>query len=263
MSKVLVVAHPDDEILFFSSILQAMDKIVFCFSKCESHAISIGRQEVQTLYPLPNTEWLNLDEADVFGEANWNKPAICDFGLVVGRNADRYRKNFDVMTTKLSDILEGFDEVYTHNPWGEYGHEEHVSVFQAVVHVVKQNSGARILVSGYVSDHSRRLFLARKGLLDGFVCHGVTPIDLCDRLKHLYVKNKCWTWNDNYQWPTDEIFLEIRRCGIVEPPDGSGAHPPVMYFSKSFRFGRLKRALNTITPQIVKLLLFRFLHKWR
>ena len=53
--SIIVSAHPDDEILWFSSIAEKVDKIVFCFSDCDSHPDwSTGREKSLSEYPIKN-----------------------------------------------------------------------------------------------------------------------------------------------------------------------------------------------------------------
>ena len=51
--KILIVAHPDDEVLFFSSILKNVDKIIVCFGRSSDQVITKGRELLQEHYPLP------------------------------------------------------------------------------------------------------------------------------------------------------------------------------------------------------------------
>ena len=44
----------------------------------------------------------------------------------------KYINNFDILVKKLTFELKDFKNVFTHNPWGEYGHEEHIQVFKAI-----------------------------------------------------------------------------------------------------------------------------------
>ena len=54
--KILIVAHPDDEVLFFSSILKDVDKVIVCFGPSDDEIISKGRKLLQQYYPLQNIE---------------------------------------------------------------------------------------------------------------------------------------------------------------------------------------------------------------
>ena len=50
---ILVVAHPDDECLFFSSVIDKVSTIIFCFSKIpDEKNISIGREKAFKEFPL-------------------------------------------------------------------------------------------------------------------------------------------------------------------------------------------------------------------
>ena len=52
----IVVAHPDDEILWASSILLNAEKVIICFSDSEDNEKkSEGRKNIQKNYPLKNT----------------------------------------------------------------------------------------------------------------------------------------------------------------------------------------------------------------
>ena len=64
MKKAIVVAHPDDEILFFSSIIETVDKIIVCFGPSSSKKVTDGRKLLQSRYPLKNIEWLNVQESN-------------------------------------------------------------------------------------------------------------------------------------------------------------------------------------------------------
>ena len=83
MKKAIVVAHPDDEILFFSSVLEAVDEIIICFGPSSSNVVSDGRKRLQGKYPLKNIEWLNIQESNVFLSANWNSPKLNEYGIDV------------------------------------------------------------------------------------------------------------------------------------------------------------------------------------
>ena len=64
----IVVAHPDDEILFASSILEKASHVFICFSDIpferEIHStITKGRRNIQKKYPLTNVTFLDIAQA--------------------------------------------------------------------------------------------------------------------------------------------------------------------------------------------------------
>jgi LmbE family N-acetylglucosaminyl deacetylase len=143
----LVMAHPDDEALWVSSLLSRMERIVFCFETLPSSpALGEGRRrslvELPRLVelPLPNVTSLGLQESEVFNSAAWPNPVETDYGLAVRRigrsmpgfSETRYRATHGQLVAALRPLLARSPSVITHNPWGEYGHEDHVQVFRAV-----------------------------------------------------------------------------------------------------------------------------------
>jgi hypothetical protein len=209
-NSALVVAHPDDEILWFPFSMGKVGKIVFSFIDCPSNPQwSIGRKQVMTEYPLRNLISLDLPESEVFNKIDWNNPEIGDYGVKFNAKtnaAQNYEKNFFQLKKKLAQNLQGFKRVITHNPWGEYGNEEHVQVYR-VVKTLQSELGFDIWFSNYFSTKSFSLFSRYLGQLDENVL--INPIDqnLIKSIKAIYEKNKCWTWYENWEWENDEILI--------------------------------------------------------
>lgn len=229
---VLVVAHPDDEILWFSSILNQVASVLVCFSGVPSSTqVSEGRRRALAQLSLRNLQSLDLVEAEVFNSADWPDPDPVGYGVRVryreNSSADfsarRYAQNFDELREQLRKKLAGRRLVFTHNPWGEYGHEEHVQVFRAV-ESLKNELGFRLLVSGYASPRSSGLFGRYAAQLrGGFITRQTRP-DSADVFKKIYQAHGCWTWYDDYAWPEQESFLEWGGADVHLHP---GAHAPL------------------------------------
>ena len=66
MKRIIIVAHPDDEILFFSSLLNTVDKIVVCFGPSKNQTLSKGREKLKSQYPLSSVQWLNIHQSDTY-----------------------------------------------------------------------------------------------------------------------------------------------------------------------------------------------------
>ena len=49
----------------------------------------------------------------------------------------------------------------------------------------------------------------KEGLLSNDVQYKTINRDLCEKLKKIYISTFCWTWNDNYRWPKNELFIRI------------------------------------------------------
>jgi LmbE family N-acetylglucosaminyl deacetylase len=227
----LVMAHPDDEALWATSVLSRMERIVFCFEVMASRPDwSEGRRRSLAEYPLPRVTQLGLQESEVFSGAAWPEPEETDYGLKVRRrpgarpgfSEKRYRENHRLLVEELRPILTGYEAVITHNPWGEYGHEEHVQVFRAVANL-QAEMGFALWVPGYVSNKSYPLMLRHLSRLDGRVSCQPTDPELGARLKALYTENECWTWFDDYVWPVQECFHRWIGPGEQPAPPRSGS----------------------------------------
>lgn len=216
--SALVVAHPDDEILWFSSIVDKVDIIIFCFIDFTPQpAIGSGRRKVISDYPLSNVLTLDLTEAGSFNGADWTDPKEDNYGLDITSNKDiavQYRNNFHSVHERLSRLLDGYQNIYTHNPWGEYGHEDHVQVYR-VLESIKKQQGFNLWFSNYGGNRSSTLMLNYiSGFHSRYISFSTNP-ELVKKISYLYKKYKCWTWYDDYEWFNEECF--------INDPDTSGS----------------------------------------
>ncbi|BAU48086.1 hypothetical protein SVA_1524 [Sulfurifustis variabilis] len=225
----LVVAHPDDEVLWFSSLLRDVDLVLFCFEEVRSRPEwTEGRRRALADYPLPGVDSLRLTESEVFNGADWRRPECTEQGLAVTRNDDSfpafseavYRANFERLRRGLGERLaQGFTRVYTHNPWGEYGHEEHVQVYRAVK-AVQPALGFELWVDNYCSNKSHELMLRYVNGFHSDYATAATDPGLGEQLERLYRRYGCWTWFDDYVWFTHECFQRDRDVARGEPVAG-------------------------------------------
>ena len=217
--SIIIVAHPDDEVLWFSSILDRVNEIVVCFVGSESNPWwSVGRRKSLAEYPVKNISTLDIDQTEVFDAADWENPVITDYGLEIANGkvpdrSEKYKANFYVLKQRLEERLDGYRNVFTHNPWGEYGHEEHVQVYR-VVKDLQSRMGFNLWYSNYVSDKSLRLMSKS---IDRFQFESVaskTNKTLALEIKEVYKKNKCWTWFNDWEWFPEELLIrEVSQEG--------------------------------------------------
>lgn len=231
--SALVVAHPDDEVLWFSSILEKAGKVVVCFLDVPSRPDwTQGRGESLRNYPRKNVISLELMESEVFAGAAWPDPLPAEYGLIVklspgsmpGFSTERYERNFEKLRRQLRSELANCRDVFTHNPWGEYGHEEHVQVFRAV-DSIREELGFRLWFSNYFSNKSHGLMLRYMAAIDSRHFSLKTQPTLGKRLQMLYSRNGCWTWYSDYEWPETEAF--ILWSGNHEAPTRAGTVIPM------------------------------------
>lgn len=224
---IVVVAHPDDEILWASSLLACAKKIIMCYGDSpESAQVSAGRRALLRQFPLKSVVSLDITEARVYQMADWRRPVETAHGIRCGRDG-AYARNFRLVMDALREHLDDGDLVVTHNPWGEYGHEEHVQVYRAVS-ALRQQKDFRLFVTGYVSD--RVLHFMERNVPRLGPASAMLPTDkaLCSQLKQLYEANDAWTWDAGYEWPDRECFYEVTKPDApLRAGEGTMASLPV------------------------------------
>jgi hypothetical protein len=161
----------------------------------------------------------------------WPNPRQTTFGVdiynglmdeMLGRcalPAARYQQNYGKLCNMLMERLRGVEDVVTHNPWGEYGHEEHVQVCSAVLNCGTR-LGFRMWVSNYVSYKSMKYMLSQKSLLGKPLPSFRTDCQIARELKHLYSKHGVWTWSEDHVWPDFETYFPI---GVASEKTSGGA----------------------------------------
>lgn len=214
----IVMAHPDDEVLWASSILADAERVILCYGDFPGRpTFSAGRRQAVSDLPLRAVESLDVTEAATFEHAAWPEPEDIAEGLMPkplpfklhGVVLAAYRANFQALCRLLEERLAGVSDVVTHNPWGEYGHEDHVQVFRAVEHVSRR-LGFRIWVTGYVAEKAVVLMQRHLRHFGPPTRPMQTDKDLSDQLRQIYIDNGCWTWSEDYVWPDREWFFPLR-----------------------------------------------------
>ena len=119
---------------------------------------------------------------------------------------ERYESNYTKLLEGLRESLAGCRSVYTHNPWGEYGHAEHIQVHNAVT-ALQSEIGYTVWFSNYVGAASwtlarglaARLSWARRAL--------VRPdVATARALMRVYRRYGAWTWTSVHRWPAQEVM---------------------------------------------------------
>lgn len=263
----VVMAHPDDEVLWASSVLATAGRVILCFGDSPGRpAFSEGRRRAVGALPLSGVESLEVVEASAFDQATWPIPEETPEGLALrkmpfnlhGAGLAAYRANFETLCRALEERLKGLTDVVTHNPWGEYGHEDHVQVFRAV-EAVQQKLGFRIWVTCYVSDKAVILMQRHLYRLGQPSPPLGTDKALGDQLRRIYTENGCWTWPQAYVWPDQEWFYPLLPNSIEAPPVTPCQVQPVRMNMIRFDFrplgrtaGFLKSGLRHVKYRLVR-----------
>jgi len=112
--RLLVVAHPDDETLFFSAAIQQQRELPWVVI-CVTDGNADGQGSARALQFKQACKKLKAAKS-----LHWDFPDI-------------YEKRLDI--SRLTEMLRSLPkptEVYTHGPAGEYGHPHHQDVSFAV-----------------------------------------------------------------------------------------------------------------------------------
>jgi LmbE family N-acetylglucosaminyl deacetylase len=178
--NTLLIAHPDDEVIFFWWALKEIDKIVCCSSDLNN----------------PERVWCKNRKKALFavGEA-LNVPVKCfDYNSEFHRLQPRIKELINLQSN-IKQEVEG--TIYTHNFWGEYGHLDHILVNQIALSLCN-----RMVVSDIVDDG--QWFNVRKLNQGRLFRQAEIDMDLYNQLKEIYDKHGCWTWSRE---PIKECFI--------------------------------------------------------
>lgn len=222
-NSVLVVAHPDDEMLWFSSVMRRVGKIIVCLLDSQKKPeLGSARKASLQRHPLPVVS-LEIDESDAFNGADWEHPVLTDYGIAVPRRpeaAEKYRANYQRLLPRLRRELAGCTQVFTHSPWGEYGHEEHIQVHR-VVKDLQQELRFRLWHPNYCSEKSFPLMLQHGATLGSERMTLTTERELADQIRKIYQECNCWTWFPDWQGAEHETFMgEDVDAEVGEPKVG-------------------------------------------
>ncbi len=221
--SAIVVAHPDDECLWLSSVLATADRVVFCFGdQFERPKSSAGRRRAVAALPLAGLTDLKLPESGAGFSVDWANPQPTEAGIAIVDQAARirYEANFLRLFEALRPVLADCDDVYTHNPWGEYGHAEHIQVYRAVA-AMQAEFGYTIWFSNYVGPASWPL-ARRIGIEPCRVGHRTVHPDeaLARQLRRVYRDHGAWTWSRWHRWPTEEALYAQPVGAALSPLSG-------------------------------------------
>jgi len=251
-SYKVIVAHPDDEILFFSSVLKNAIQTIFCFGPSENKNLTIGRQKLKAQLPLNNVLFLDLLESNVLNSANWKKPKKNNEGIAVSNNFYSYQENYKNLKVQLSKVIGYGETIFTHNPWGEYGHEEHVQVFRVIMSLAN-DLNLKVFVSCYVSNKSYLFMTMEQHLLSDEVHTGKPDTNLISIFKNIYQSNLCWTWHEEYCWPKFELFFKINKdVDYLKFKTSRMGTLPLSMLSGNYKTNVLKQIVGKILPTNIK-----------
>jgi hypothetical protein len=149
MKKVLIfMAHPDDEILFGWPIFfnpNYEKKVIICSSDYNNPQRQWCKYRKNSLFKVCEQEGVPvhcLDYDSSFYKTATRRPKDLprnDWG----DSQAPFRKMCDHFASIIQNVESEFDYIFTHNPYGEYGHMDHKLLFDIVI----KNSTKPILIT--------------------------------------------------------------------------------------------------------------------
>ena len=185
MTRVLcILAHPDDEVLWAYPVLQAeyeVGLLTVCRNAHKGGGPAHALAEVAcandiTLFapPLQDNQFYRLPTRYAHHTLPW---AVERIQTALGAAIERFRP----------------DVLFTHNPWGEYGHGDHRLVFNVVAQY--ENLWLADMCQWnrcHVSSDRVPAFYRPWFQEPMMTCH--LDERWYERMKEIYLKHKAWTW---------------------------------------------------------------------
>jgi len=214
-STAVVVAHPDDEALWLSSAVASADRIVFGFGEVFGKAReSEARRQAVAALPLQGIVNLGIPESGAGWKSEHVRLTAAEIFVFDATARARYESNYAKLLEGLRTSLAGCRDVYTHNPWGEYGHSEHIQIYRAVS-ALQDLLGYTVWFSNYVGGRNwtfvtrlaERLSWARRSIVK-------PDVATARKLMRVYRHYGAWTYSSVHRWPAREVMY-------AQPPGNS------------------------------------------
>lgn len=171
MKNICIVAHPDDEIIWFPA--QMMDIIIIC--QTPNHKILNNYEFLKANHYLKDKIiWLDVPSSKCYKNKEDNSNII-------------YQKLNSFFNDLVEDII-----VWTHNINGETGHIDHKALFHTLYFIIKIKSLYNYKYELWCLDHNLKdIYFIEEKLIK-------MDIDLYTKCKNVYDKINYWTFKPNY-----------------------------------------------------------------
>tara|TARA_B100000519_G_scaffold83536_1_gene72330 strand:- start:21043 stop:21672 length:630 start_codon:yes stop_codon:yes gene_type:complete len=197
MKTLIVMAHPDDEIIWGWPVFQNSEiekKVLICtsdFYNKDREFCKYRKEALFTICKKMEVECECLDYPSSFYRQLGSRSEISGKD-----NTAPLRKACDHIIETIEDFGSDCDRIMTHNPYGEYGHMDHRLLFD----IILKNAQKDIIITDIclasnwskedrVSGKTKSIFYKNKQEY-----HEMDQ-ELLEYCKHEYMKKNGWTWS--------------------------------------------------------------------
>jgi hypothetical protein len=184
--KVLCVAHPDDEVIWFNP--NEFDKIIIVFGKrLDKPWMDTARINAIEEHPFrEKIIFLNLTESGYWKNHH-------HFNL----HQENYLKLISYFQNSDLYINNKSTEIFTHNEIGEYGHTDHILIHDVIKQIFYYQKNISIWTNEYGTPHPDKKIIN-------------THFEVFYQIKNLYMKHKIWTWKDDYSPSPERCYRRMK-----------------------------------------------------
>jgi len=178
-NMVMLVAHPDDEVIFGWPVLKEAKRIICCSSDLHNPERAWCKDRLAALKEVGS-----LVDAEVF---------CLDYNSEFYRLSTRDGK-LNEFVEEVLDLLRCLipkyedDIIFTHNSWGEYGNIDHILVNQ-----IARLTDRKIITTDIAIDAG--WFKVENLFLKEEISKHTIDLNFYEKCKKIYDKYGCWTWS--------------------------------------------------------------------
>lgn len=203
-SVLMVLAHPDDEILFGWPIFfdRSIERMVLMCSTDKENAqrqwCSHRSLALQEVCRREGAGLRMIDNPSSFYGTQTRRPA----GFSIGEHGDSqapFRSMCNQIRSEITALQENVDCIFVHNPYGEYGHSDHKLLFDIVLKTAKKPIMFTDIIHpsnwSYESLQSAKESIAWKLYYHNQVSSHKLDVERFSKYAELYKNSGCWTWS--------------------------------------------------------------------
>ncbi len=206
-NTALIVAHPIDELMFFSSVLDKVDHIYFCFHDKSEYGNIF---DIEKKYLKDDSKFYKIPSSRL-SQYNFTKVDLVYSGIDVrslsNDMTDQYYKNYLTLYNILELEILKYSTIITHNPWGEYYQAEHIQVNRILTDLcIKHNK--ELWINGKTSPASKEFSsnIIDVKCIDNIKC--TMDESYVSSLYELYYITQFFTADGKYTWELTETLFK-------------------------------------------------------